>query len=156
MLLKVLADERAYIARIAELEAALAEAQTNYTAVGNKLAAATGRDLPDLDGTDAAHPAWWRGQDYGAASICRALTEVLDGKQPSGKCAEPFETLRRRVWEAREDSARLEWASANPSRWGKRTDWTGTGTGEWWAIDGPGPGTHPTLRAAIDAARGNP
>ena len=80
MLLKVRADERAYIARIAELKAALAE--------------------------------------------------------------------------AREDAVRLEWASANPSRWGKRTDWTGTWTGEWWAINGPVPGIHPTLRAAIDAARG--
>jgi hypothetical protein len=96
------------------LQAALAEARANYTVVGNKLAAATGRDLPELDGTDAAHPAWWRGQNYGAASICRALTEVLDGKEPTGTCAEPYETLRRRAWQAREDAARLTWAWEYP------------------------------------------
>jgi hypothetical protein len=123
-------------ARIAELEQQLYTAEQKYTGACIKLAAATGRDLPELDGTDAAHPAWWRGQDYGAASICRALTEVLDGKQLTGTCAEPLETLRRRVWEAREDAARLDWLA-------RRTHWVDERM-------------HLGLRGAIDAARGKP
>ena len=91
---KVCAERDALRAKVVELEAALAEAR---------------EDHQELDGTDAAHPAWWRGHNYGSDSICRALTEVLDGKEPSGTCGEPYETLRRRVWEALEDSKRLEW-----------------------------------------------
>lgn len=103
----------AYRARIAELEQQLYTAEQKYTGACSKLAEATRQDLPELDGTDAAHPAWWRGYDYGVASICRALAEVLDGKEPTGTCAEPLESLRRRVWEAREDGKRLEWLESH-------------------------------------------
>ena len=109
-------------AKIAELEAALAEEkerwiqereawierQAECVTLREALEEAR-KDNEELDGTDAAHPAWWRGQDYGADSICRALTKVLDGKEPAGTCGEPYEKLRRRVWEAREDAARYQY-----------------------------------------------
>ena len=123
-----------------DLQAALAEAR---------------KDNEELDGTDAAHPAWWRGQDYGAVSICRALTEVLDGKEPSGTCTEPFETLRRRVWEAREDAARVECIEQNKA-YITRVD--GIWYCEWGKTENGtlSLGSGPTARAAIDAARGKP
>ena len=33
-------------------------------------------DDPDLDATDAAHPAWWRGHDHVAARMGAALTDA--------------------------------------------------------------------------------
>lgn len=35
-------------------------------------------DNPEWDATDAAHPAWWRGQDHGAASVVREANRLLD------------------------------------------------------------------------------
>jgi hypothetical protein len=35
-------------------------------------------DDPGLDCTDAAHPAWWRGQDYGCEMTVAAINRVLD------------------------------------------------------------------------------
>lgn len=33
------------------------------------------------DGTDAAPPAWWRGNDAGVLAIVRIVNEILDGKR---------------------------------------------------------------------------
>jgi hypothetical protein len=125
-------DRDKALARIATLEAALAEVQRTIEAErqGWKIALRTIINEPQ-HASIIGNP----------ASIARAEIDEIGASLVA-------------LAEAREDSARLEWASANPSRWGKRTDWIGTSTGEWWAIDGPGPGTHSTLRAAIDAARG--
>jgi hypothetical protein len=55
-------------------------------------------DDPDLDGTEAAHPAWWRGHEYAAAALCRKVNEVLDGKDDGrGVANEPWEGARRRL-----------------------------------------------------------
>lgn len=35
-------------------------------------------DWPSLDGTDGAHPAWWRGDDHGVHAACKVLEDVLD------------------------------------------------------------------------------
>ena len=125
-------DRDKALARIATLEAALAEVQRTIEAErqGWKIALRTIINEPQ-HASIIGNP----------ASIARAEIDEIGASLVA-------------LAEAREDSARLEWASANPSRWGKRTDWTGTWTGEWWAINGPVPGIHPTLRAAIDAARG--
>lgn len=34
-------------------------------------------DDPNLDGTDAAHPAWWRGQERGVDGTLKILAEAL-------------------------------------------------------------------------------
>lgn len=39
-------------------------------------------DNPELDGTDAAHPAWWRGSDHGLLVCCQKINEILDGDKP--------------------------------------------------------------------------
>ena len=87
--------------RHAQLEAELAEAR---------------KDNEELDGTDAAHPAWWRGNDAGVAQVCAKINAILDGADVFGTAAEPWESTRRRVAEARKDSDRLEWAWANPDK----------------------------------------
>lgn len=55
-------------------------------------------DDPDLDGTDAAHPAWWRGQEAGfdgaMGMIEKALTE-----RPAGVISnERWQALRERIY----------------------------------------------------------
>lgn len=36
-------------------------------------------DNPFWDATDAAHPAWWRGNDAGVQAVVERLTRTLDG-----------------------------------------------------------------------------
>ena len=56
-------------------------------------------DDPELDGTDGAHPAWWRGQAAGVESAAREISEILvyPTHGLSGGCAEPWQTVRRTV-----------------------------------------------------------
>ena len=44
-------------------------------------ARAAAGDDPLWDGTDAAHPAWWRGNDAGVLATVRIVNEILDGKR---------------------------------------------------------------------------
>jgi len=59
--------------------------------------AASGIDDPELDGTDWAHPAWWRGHDQTFLQFCTLTTELLDGKKILGVCGEPWESIRHRI-----------------------------------------------------------
>lgn len=55
-------------------------------------------DYPEADGTDAAHPAWWRGNDAGVVSLCAEINAILDGKDSGrGVAREPWEGVRRRL-----------------------------------------------------------
>lgn len=54
---------------------------------------------PQWDGTDAAHPAWWRGSDRGCEAATQILTDALNGKDDGHGVIghAPLETLRRRL-----------------------------------------------------------
>jgi hypothetical protein len=56
-------------------------------------------DDPQWDGTDAAHPAWWRGNDRGCRFVTQRLTDALDGKDDGAGWIgyPPLEALRRRL-----------------------------------------------------------
>ncbi len=57
-------------------------------------------DDPIFDGTDGAHPAWWRGHLHTADQHCKLTNEILDGKDADGGTAnEPWESTRRRLRE---------------------------------------------------------
>ena len=43
-----------------------------------------GLDNPEWDGTDLAHPAWWRGNDVGVDSTVLVIQEILNNIE-SGK-----------------------------------------------------------------------
>jgi hypothetical protein len=53
----------------------------------------------DLDGTDFADPAWWRGNDQGVAMVVTMLEKLLDGEDDGAGVVgyEPLERLRRRL-----------------------------------------------------------
>lgn len=56
------------------------------------------RDDPELDCTDFAHPAWWRGHDHTAAVFCAKVTEILNGKdEGKGFNHEPWHAVRQRL-----------------------------------------------------------
>ena len=62
------------------------------------LLVAAASDDKDLDGTDFAHPAWWRGEQLGGAMIVRVLTEVLDTGEHVGVFSNPaLEALACRI-----------------------------------------------------------
>jgi hypothetical protein len=53
-------------------------------------------DNPDFDGTEGAHPAFWRGHHHGAAGVTAVLADALDGRLKPGRTfADP--TLQRAV-----------------------------------------------------------
>lgn len=71
----------------------------NYTVVDN----------PFWDGTDAAHPAWWRGQERGVDGTCEQIRKILDGEAhgpPFHYGSELLSEIAQRTWElkrARQD-----------------------------------------------------
>ena len=59
-------------------------------------------DDPELDGTDGAHPAWWRGTDCATAVVVRIVNDILDGthRETSGRFNHgPLNDLRDRLHE---------------------------------------------------------
>lgn len=54
-------------------------------------------DNPEWDGTDGAHPAYYRGHEDSAKQFCKMATEILDGKPVTGVSKEPWETFRKRL-----------------------------------------------------------
>jgi hypothetical protein len=74
-------------------------------------------DNPDFDFTDAAHPAWWRGNDAAVESLCRIINDIFDGKHGDGGTAsEPWESVRKRLFALRETHAALQAALAEATR----------------------------------------
>ena len=56
-------------------------------------------DKPECDGTDFAHPAFWRGEEYGVRGTVMRIRQILDGSD-DGKGVignEELETLRRDI-----------------------------------------------------------
>ena len=61
------------------------------------------KDDPEMDCTDAAHPAWWRGYEHGSASCINEVNRILDGDTSlQGACNEPWQSLRLRLFDIRE------------------------------------------------------
>lgn len=60
-------------------------------------------DRDTLDGTDGAHPAWWRGHDDTIASVVKQINLLLDGKSTEkfGTSTQPYHRLYRRIYRLR-------------------------------------------------------
>lgn len=57
-------------------------------------------DDPDCDGTDGAHPAWWRGHDDTCRILYIKLQEILDGRDDGrGVANQPWQGIRNRIRE---------------------------------------------------------
>lgn len=56
-------------------------------------------DDPEMDGTDFAHPAWWRGHDQTTAMFCHHVQVILDGRAVKDESVspEPWHTIRQRL-----------------------------------------------------------
>jgi len=93
---------------IADLARELAEARAEIEQLQQANNRLVRVDFPELDCTDAAHPAWWRGHDHGAESICREAARILDGGEIHGSCAEPWETVRKRIAELKAQAAAFD------------------------------------------------
>jgi len=56
------------------------------------------------DGTDAACPAFWRGEKWSVDQFCRLIAEVLSGKNDcTGRMHEPLETVRNNVFKLKQE-----------------------------------------------------
>lgn len=59
-------------------------------------------DDPEMDSTDFAHPAWWRGYEHSFAMTCREVNDILDGKKANvGTSTHPWQALRQRLYDIR-------------------------------------------------------
>ena len=57
------------------------------------------KDDPELDATDFAHPAWWRGHINGCEGTCMRIERILEGQDDgSGVLGnKKLESLRRKL-----------------------------------------------------------
>lgn len=54
------------------------------------------KDDPELDGTEYAHPAYWRGYDDAVVSFCKRVNTILSGEyNEAGVSHEPWESTKR-------------------------------------------------------------
>lgn len=58
--------------------------------------AISAREDPQWDGTDFAHPAWWRGEKAGVAGACMRIRQALSG-DVAGVCQDPLQAIRMEV-----------------------------------------------------------
>lgn len=79
-------------------------------------------DDPAMDGSDAAHPAWWRGNEVGVLTVVRIVNALLDREPHRGTfgCSE-LEQMAQRIVSLTKENERLR-AIRNPP----------TGTGGAW------------------------
>ncbi len=61
----------------------------------------------DDDGTDGAHPAWWRGNDAGVARACQRVLEFMQATPPAGACQEPLANVAAQVRALVDENAHL-------------------------------------------------
>lgn len=56
------------------------------------------------DTTDAAHPAWWRGEKYGAYKAAELIKNILSGRETGkGAVNEPVNTMRQSVLDLKKE-----------------------------------------------------
>lgn len=81
------------------------------------------QDDPQWDGSDFAHPAYWRGQEHSAALAVVMLRDVLDGTDDGAgvlghdgleRVRRDVLDLRRQLAEAREVLRCVQWSSRHP------------------------------------------
>lgn len=67
-------------------------------------------DDPEWDATDAAHPAWWRGEEYGGKQAIRRIRRVMDGEDDgSGVIGDTdAEKIRRDILALKAEVERLK------------------------------------------------
>jgi hypothetical protein len=59
-------------------------------------------DDPEADGTDFAHPAWWRGNERAFLTAVHEVNDILDGTKTNvGISIEPWQSLRQRLYDIR-------------------------------------------------------
>ncbi len=78
------------------------------------------RDNPELDCTDLAHPAYWRGEEAGVRDACGSIARALQG-DIAGTCREPLQDIRERVAAAvsarAEEQQKAKWDSFAGALW---------------------------------------
>lgn len=66
------------------------------------------QDDSQWDATDAAHPAWWRGEKYSAYQAAKLIANILSGEDIcKGVMNEPLETMRRSVIKLKRERDKL-------------------------------------------------
>lgn len=83
---------------VARLTAEAERLQANETLYHSMYDALQASNDPEMDGTDGAHPAYWRGHDYTTKMFCALVIDILDGKDNgAGANTEPWATVRKRL-----------------------------------------------------------
>ena len=72
----------------------------------DRLRASARADNPDFDGTDAAHPAYWRGEDTAVAACAKQILRLCS-EPKAGAANPPWEPARVAVDNLRQERDRL-------------------------------------------------
>lgn len=63
---------------------------------------------PDADGTDFAHPAFWRGEEQSCHLASATVKKLCSGEESNeGVCREPWESARQAIIALRDERNRL-------------------------------------------------
>ncbi len=77
-------------------------------------------DNPELDGTEGAHPAWWRGQEHGAIGTTISMMNAFREERHSGKFSNPLmNELREKIWNMRDKIEKMKKIVSPESEIGK-------------------------------------
>ena len=72
------------------------------SAAGFSAGSRSRNDDPEMDGTDFAHPAWWRGNEHAFLVAVHEVNDILDGTASNvGINIEPWQSLRQRLYDIR-------------------------------------------------------
>ncbi len=84
--------------KLEKLEARVEELETYLEASTEQVRELEDKNCEELDGTDGAHPAWWRGHEHTTLSFCQLVNRILDGQDEGrGFNCEPWGALRQRL-----------------------------------------------------------
>jgi hypothetical protein len=76
--------------------------ETMQTSYASGYQYAMGKDDPEMDATDFAHPAWWRGNERAFLTAVHEVNDILDGTASNvGINIEPWQSLRQRLYDIR-------------------------------------------------------
>jgi len=74
-------------------------------------------DDPQWDATDAAHPAWWRGEDFGAYMAAKLIADILSGKETGkGAMNDPVATMRDSILVLKKRCKKLQERNNNQAK----------------------------------------
>lgn len=111
-------------------------------------------DNPAGDGTDYAHPAWWRGHKQAVEALCVKIDHIIRGKdRGDGIANPPWEVTRRELLRLCDDICQISAERDILKEENQKLRDAADRISPYlrWTISDESPGYHPTMPSAVAA-----